>query len=97
MGAVLRDRGPLSTSKSTASPPVNSTLARVVSKWVLFGTTLAGSTDRSEENLFGGPSLVRWDDVPEREEVLDGLKKPKPGWGSRIALVAVLNRRPLVA
>ena len=33
---------PSGMTRSTASAPVNSTLARVVSKWVLFGMTLPG-------------------------------------------------------
>ncbi len=33
---------PSAMGRSRASAPVNSTLARVVSKWVLFGTTLPG-------------------------------------------------------
>ena len=33
---------PCAITRSTASAPVYSTLARVVSKWVLFGTTLPG-------------------------------------------------------
>ena len=37
-------RGPPRSRRSTASAPVYSTLARVVSKWVLFGTILPGRT-----------------------------------------------------
>ena len=33
---------PSAMTRSTASAPVNSTLARVVSKWVLLGMTLPG-------------------------------------------------------
>ena len=58
---------------------------------------LAGATDRSEQDLFRRPSLMGRDDVPEREEILNRREETKPRWGSRVALVAVLNCCPLVA
>ena len=54
---------PSGITRSTASAPVASTLARVVSKWVLFGTTLPGTADDGEEDLLGGAALVGGDDV----------------------------------
>ena len=41
-GCRLRGSRPSAITRSTASAPVDSTLARVVSKWVLLGTTLPG-------------------------------------------------------
>ena len=41
-GCVLFGSRPSAMTRSTASAPVNSTLARVVSKCVLFGTTWPG-------------------------------------------------------
>ena len=65
-------------TRSTASAPVYSTFARVVSKWVLFGTTLPGAADDAEQDLLGGPALVGRDDVAEREECLDRLEEREP-------------------
>ena len=76
---------------------MNSTLARVVSKCVLFGTTLPGPADGGEQDLLGGPPLVGRDDVLEREQLPDGLEEDVPGRRARVALVAALDRRPLVA
>ena len=41
-GWMVAGSRPSAMGRSTASAPVNSTLARVVSKWVLLGTTLPG-------------------------------------------------------
>ena len=41
-GCSFEGSRPSGITRSTASAPVNSTLARVVSKWVLFGTTRPG-------------------------------------------------------
>ena len=41
-GWIVAGWRPSAMGRSTASAPVNSTLARVVSKWVLFGTALPG-------------------------------------------------------
>ena len=59
--------------RSAASAPMNSTLARVVSKCVLLGTTspcLAGDT---EQDALGRASLVRGDHVLIAENVLNGI------------------------
>ncbi len=61
------------------------------------GDRLAGPADHGEEDLLGGASLVGGDDVAEREEVLDRLQEGVPRRGARVALVAVLDGRPLVA
>ena len=58
---------------------------------------LAGTADDREEDLLGGPTLVRGDDVLEGEELLDRLEEPVPGRGPCVALVAVLDGGPLVA
>ena len=39
---------------------------------------LARTADGGEEDLFGGSTLVRWDDVPEGEEVLDRIEEAEP-------------------
>ncbi len=41
-GWMVAGSRPTGMGRSTASAPVNSTLARVVSKWVLLGTTVPG-------------------------------------------------------
>ena len=53
--------------------------------------------DGGEEDLLGGPALVGRDHVLEGEELADGIEEGEPGWRPRVALVAVLDRRPLVA
>ena len=42
------------------------------------GDGLSGATDRREQDLLGGPALVRRDDVFEREERLDRLEERIP-------------------
>ena len=39
---------------------------------------LARAAERGEEDPFGGSTLVRWDHMPEREEVLDRVEETKP-------------------
>ena len=53
----------------------NSTLARVVSKWVLFGTTSPGLHDDAEQNPLGGAPLMRRQHVLEAEDVVDDVSK----------------------
>ena len=88
---------PAAVQGRRASAPVASTLARVVSKWVLLGTTLPGPADAREEDLLGGAALVGGDDVLEREELLDRVAEAEPRRRAGVALVAVLDARPLVA
>ena len=88
---------PSGMTRSTASAPVNSTLARVVSKCVLLGMTLSGPPSDAEQDLLGGATLVRGDDVREREQLLDRLEEHVPRRRAGVRLVAVLDRRPLVA
>ena len=95
-GCSFAGSRPSGITRSTASAPVNSTFARVVSKCVLFGTTLPGPADRGEQDLLGGAALVRRDHVREREQLLHGLEEPEPRGRAGVALVAVLDRRPLV-
>ena len=66
-GCRLRGWRPSGIARSTASAPVDSMLARVVSKWVLLGTTRPGPPV-SEEDLLGGAALVGRQDVLEREQ-----------------------------
>jgi hypothetical protein len=61
------------------------------------GHDRAGPAEGGEQDLLGGPPLVRGDDVREREELLHGLQEDEPGRRARVALVAPLDRRPLVA
>ena len=48
-------------------------LARVVSKWMLFGTKSPFLTSVLEQDPLGRPSLVGGDDVGESEDVPDGV------------------------
>ena len=50
-------------------------LARVVSKWVLFGTTLPCLHMTREQDPLGGASLVRRNDVLESEDVAHDFSK----------------------
>ena len=84
-------------TRSTASAPVNSTFARVVSKWVLLGTTWPGPADHREEDLLGRPALVGGYHVAEREQLAHGVAEDHPRGRAGVGLVAVLDRRPLVA
>ena len=43
--------------------------ARVVSKWVLLGTTRPGPAEDREEDLLGGAALVGGDHVAEGEQL----------------------------
>ena len=74
-----------------------STFARVVSKWVLFGTTLPVAAEDAEEDPLGGAALVGRDDVLEREQLADGVAEDEVRRRAGVGLVAVLDRRPLVA
>jgi hypothetical protein len=58
---------------------------------------LARAADDAEQDLLGSPALVGRDDVLEREERLDALEERVPARTARVALVAVLDGRPLVA
>ena len=84
------------TGRSSASAPVNSTFARVVSKWVLFGIVLPGAAEHAEQDLLGRPALVGRDHVLEREQLLHGVAEAEPGRGARVALVTALKARPLL-
>ena len=64
-----RDRAPRGSTRSTASAPATSMLARVVSKWVLLGTTSPGCRIAVEQDALGGAALVRRDDVLEAGDV----------------------------
>ena len=92
-----RDRGhvrPRGSARSRASAPVNSTFARVVSKWVLFGIVVPGPCDRAEEDLLGRAALVGGDHVLEREQLLHGVEEAKPRARAGVALVAAVDARP---
>src|SRR6185503_19564147 len=58
---------------------------------------LAGPRDDREQDALRGATLMRWDHVPEREQPLHRLEEAEPRRRSRVALVTVLDRRPLIA
>ena len=58
---------------------------------------LVRSAQHAEQDLLGGPTLVGGDDVREREQLLDRLEEHVPRRRAGVRLVAVLDRRPLVA
>ena len=88
---------PCAMTRSTACAPVYSTLARVVSKCVLFGTTFPGPREDAEEDPLGRPALVGGDHVLEREQLAHGVPEHVVRRRAGVGLVAVLDRGPLVA
>jgi hypothetical protein len=58
---------------------------------------LARTADRREEDVLRRSTLVGGDHVLEREQVLDALEEAEPRRRPGIALVAALDRGPLVA
>ena len=95
-GCRLAGSRPSAITRSTASAPVYSTLALVVSKWVLLGTTWPGPPITEKRIRLGGTALVGGDHVAEREQLGHGLEEDEPRGRAGIGLVAVLDRRPLV-
>ena len=61
------------------------------------GDDLVRPAQDAEQDLLGGPTLVGRDDVREREQLLDRLEERVPRRRAGVRLVAVLDRRPLVA
>ena len=61
----------------------NSTLARVVSKWLLFGTTSPSLAHHREEDPLGGAALVRRDDVLEADQVARPSRSKRKKLGRR--------------
>ena len=84
-------------TRSTASAPVYSMFARVVSKWVLFGTTRPGPPDHAEEDLLRGATLVGREDVRGTGTDRCTLLEPEPRRRTGVRLVAALDARPLLA
>jgi hypothetical protein len=58
---------------------------------------LAGARDDREKDPLGRAALMRRDHVTEGKEPPHRLEKPEPRGRPRVALVAVLDRRPLIA
>ena len=58
---------------------------------------LARPGDDREKDPLGRAALVRRDDMAEREEALDRLEETEPRRRARVALVAVLDRCPLIS
>jgi hypothetical protein len=61
------------------------------------GNDLARPAQDREQDLLGRPALVCRDHVAEREQRLDTLEEGVPRGRSGVALVAVLDRGPLIA
>ena len=95
-GCSFEGSRPSGITRSTASAPVNSTMARVVSKWVLFRTTRPGRP-RTLNRIFSAAALMGRDDVAEQEQLLDRLEEGEPRGRACVALVAVLDGGPLIA
>ena len=58
---------------------------------------LPGPREHGEEDLLGRPALVGGDDVLEREQLAHGVAEHVVRRRAGVGLVAVLDRRPLVA
>ena len=86
---------PSGITRSRASAPSTSMLARVVSKWLLFGTTSPGRQDRVEQDALGRAPLVRRDDVAESGEVLHDRLEAVERAAAGVRLVALHQRAPL--
>ena len=86
---------PSGMTRSRASASSTSMLARVVSKWVLFGTTCPGFQDGVEEDPLGGAPLVGRDDVLEAGQVLHDVAEAVEGAAAGVGLVALHERAPL--
>ena len=87
---------PSGMTRSTASAPTNSTLARVVSKCVLLGTTSPFLQHDAEQDAFGGAALVGGNDVLVAEDVLHGVAEAVEALAAGVALVALHDGGPLV-
>ena len=61
------------------------------------GNDFAGRRDDGEKDALGCAPLMGWDDVPEGEELAHRLEEAEPGRRPGVALVAVLDRGPLVS
>ena len=83
------------TGRSTASAPLNSMLARVVSKWVLLGMTFPLPAHDLEKDFLGGPTLVGGDDVLEAGELLHHFFKSVEAAGAGVGFIAVDQSGPL--
>ena len=71
-------------------------LARVVSKCVLLGTTIALLAGDAEEDALGGTSLMRGDDVAVAEDILNRIPEAVEAAAAGVAFVALHDRGPLV-
>ena len=88
---------PSAMTRSTASAPVYSTFARVVSKWVLFGTTLPGPP-MAEKRIFSAArpwcvGMMCRNGNSVRTDSTNAIPGRRPG----VRLIAALDARPLVA
>ena len=58
---------------------------------------LSRAGDDREEDPLRSTTLVRWDDVAEGKELAHRIEEAEPRRRARVALIAVLDRGPLVA
>ena len=82
--------------RSTARAPVNSMLARVVSKCVLEGTTWPGLHMHGEQDALGGAALVGGDHVAEAGEVVGHALEAEEALAAGVGFVAAHHGRPLL-
>ena len=82
--------------RSTARAPVNSTLARVVSKCVLEGTTLARLAHHGEQDALRRAPLVGRDHVAESGELVRHALQAEEALAAGVGFVAAHHRRPLL-
>ena len=71
-------------------------LARVVSKWLLLGTTWPGAKRAAEQDALRGAPLVGRDDVAVAEDVLHRLLEAKEARAAGVGLVAAHDAGPLL-
>ena len=82
--------------RSTARAPVNSMLARVVSKWVLLGTTWPGLHITREQDALGGAALVGGNHVAEAGEIVDHALQAEEALAAGVGFVAAHHGGPLL-
>src|ERR1019366_5385276 len=81
--------------RSTARAPVNSMLARVVSKWVLEGTTWPGRHMTVNKDTLGGAALVGGDHVAETGQVVCHALEAEEAFAAGVGFVAAHHGGPL--
>ena len=82
--------------RSTARAPVNSMLARVVSKCVFVGHHVPRLAHHREQDALGGAALVRGDHVAEAGQLVDHALQAEEALAAGVGFVAAHHRRPLL-